>query len=215
MIGSGIFIGIVSCERDAQTHWAVRDTWVRPDWCDYKFLMGKGAKEGDELDLACDDSYEGLTEKALRTFEWVLARGYSHMLHVGRDTYVNVNRLIGAKELLEYDYAGHCGYAEHKSYTCPLIPDPKGRYPYASGGAGSWLSRRAMEIILASPIRHPADDLMFGWCLGEAGIPCRHDYRFQKYGGYLRNTHAITVHLSQKTGVYDPAWMREAHRRSL
>lgn len=214
MLNTGILIAVMSCERDIPTHWASRQTWIRQDQADTRFFVGKGAKEGDEIDLHCDDSYEGVTEKSLKMFQWCLARGYSHMLHCGRDTYVNVNRLKGAVDLLEYDYAGHAGFRA-KEFTCDLTPDCKGRYAYASGGAGSWLSRRAMETILASPIRHQADDLMYGWALGDAGIPCRHDLRFQKHGRYLRNNRAFTVHLSEETGVYDQEWMRECHRRSL
>lgn len=208
-----ILIAVMSCERDVLTHWAQRDTWVDQRECDVRWFMGKGATEGDEINLNCDDSYEGVTEKSLKIFEWALARNYSHILHIGRDTYVKVNRLLDATELLDYDYAGHCGYADVDKYTCPLIPDCKGRYPYASGGAGSWLSRRAMQTVLDSPIRHVADDLMYGWALGAAGIPCRHDLRFQKRGEYIFTPQGITVHLSRGTGVYDPNWMREAHRR--
>lgn len=207
-----LLFAIVSCERDKHTHDVIRRTWASrmPLGCDYRFFMGRGATERDEVALDCDDSYQGLTEKALATFEWSLGRGYTNMLHVGRDTYVSPVR-VTSTDLWDKDYAGNCGCRTEAGY-CPLRPfNDKVPFHYASGGSGSWLSDGAMRVILKSKVRHWADDLMFGWALGEAGIPLWSDARFQKRGKCFYDTRMMTVHLQPKgTDSYLPEYMLRA-----
>lgn len=215
-----LLVAIVSCARDRDTHEAVRQTWAtnRQGLADYKFFMGKGAATDDEVSLGCDDSYYGLTDKALATFEWALERGYTHVMHVGRDTYVDVPKLYHAG-LWQADerlihYAGNGGGTHGwQGGFCSSLPDDKGRWNYASGGAGSWLTAHAMRIIIDSPIRHEADDLMFGWALGSVGIYLFDDPRFAKHGSRLVGEQ-FSLHLSRGPGNYDPQWMYDAHANS-
>jgi len=211
-----LLIAIVSCERDRWQHTAIRETWAANlnGLADYKFFLGKGAVADDEVSLECDDSYYGLMDKALLAFDWALSAGYTHIMHVGRDTYVHVPKLWAAA-LWEIHYAGNGGgsHGWNGGY-CGAEPDGKGRWAYASGGAGSWLTAHAMRIILDSPIRHEADDLMFGWALGAAGIYLFDDPRFSKYGTHLEGNQ-FSLHLSRGTGNYNPEWMHYAHKASL
>lgn len=210
-----LFIGIVSCWAHRYTHQAVRDTWLKTCDVDYKFLLGEGegTPEADELVLPVKDTYEALTDKALATIDYVLRSGYDYMLHVGRDTYVSVPR-VRHSGLDKYDYAGNCGCQGDQGF-CPLEAFDEDRpFHYASGGAGSWLSRKAMNMIMESSIRHWADDLMFGWILGSKRIPLWSDNRFQKKGPWLYSPQQFTLHLGQGTDVYDPSWMYRAHELS-
>lgn len=216
-----LLVGIVSCERDRVTHQAVRETWLRfmPSEVDYKFLLGwsEGFQpEPDELLLQCGDSYQELTYKAYAFFRYALRNAYTHVLHVGRDTYVNVPRLVRAG-LDEFDYAGHSTDPrkdKSEAYDVPLEPNEIGRYPFASGGAGSFLSARSMTTLLNSSLYHPCDDLLMGWALGQAGISLRHDPRFGHHGDCLYDEKQFTIHLSKGTGNYDPLQMYKAHKLS-
>lgn len=211
-----LLVGIVSCEAHRYTHDAIRRTWVTQKGflADHRFFMGKGANARDEVDLKCDDTYRGLTEKALKTFEWTLKEGYEYILHVGRDTYVSVPRVVAA-DLWGKDYAGNGGGSHgYKGGWAGSEPDGHGYFSYASGGAGSWLSAKAMRLVLDSKLRHVADDLMFGWILGTHGILLWDDPRFCKSGGWLE-WDQITMHLSRGTGNYKPEWMFRAHKHEV
>lgn len=212
-----LFLAIVSCWNHRYTHDVIRETWLRDCRADYKFVIGEAGNRvpsADELDLPVGDSYEKLTEKALATISYALESGYDFMLHVGRDTYVDVPKVLES-DLEQYDYAGNCGCIDSHGYFCPLTPvDSRRPFHYASGGAGSWLSRKAMKLILDSKIRHRCDDLMFGWILGTHGIPLWHDWRFQKKGQALYSEYQFTLHLGRGTGRYHPSWMVHAHNNA-
>lgn len=213
-----LFLAIVSCWNHRYTHDVIRETWAQNCPADYRFILGEAGNRTpspDELALPVGDSYEKLTDKALATIGYAIDCGYDFMLHVGRDTYVDVQKIL-ASDLEQYDYAGNCGCKTPHGYFCPLEPMPAARSPfhYASGGTGSWLSRKAMKLILDSSIRHRADDLMFGWILGTHGIPLWSDWRFQKKGQALYSEFQFTLHLGRGTGRYHPSWMVHAHNNA-
>lgn len=200
-------------------HQAIRDTWLKTCNVDYKFILGElpinhgELPINDELVLPVRDTYDAMTEKALATIDYALKSGYDFMLHVARDTYVNVPRVL-LSGLQRHDYAGNCGCQGEQGF-CPLEPfDGERPFHYASGGAGSWLSRKAMNLIMESEIRHWADDLMFGWILGTNRIPLWSDHRFQKTGPWLYSPDQFTLHLGKGTDLYDPSWMYRAHENS-
>lgn len=210
-----LLIAVMSCwgDRERKCHEAIRETWAKDSPIDVRLFVGAGrsfALLHDEAQVNAADDYAHVTEKSREIFKWALARDYTHVLHCGRDTYVDVRRLLEAG-FERYDYAGNCSLpGGHARFSLIDRPDPHGYFSYASGGAGSWLSRRAMEEIVRSPLYHKADDLLYGWVLGLAGIPCWHDVRFQKYGSYLYYKN-VTVHLSRGTGQYAPQWMYRCH----
>jgi hypothetical protein len=118
------------------------------------------------------------------------------------DTYVHVPRLL-ASGYEQHDYVGHALEISG--------------IPYASGGAGYWLSRKAMDIIAreAVPDHFPYEDYMVGAALYEHCIPLHHDPRYTlaldswpEPGNDL-----ITKHLSMN-GPYKIEMMYEAHRRA-
>lgn len=205
----------MSCERDIITHDAIRETWVTrlKGLADYKIFIGRARwykPKPDEVVLDAGDSYEEVTEKSLAIFQWALDHGYTHILHVGRDTYINVEKLVAA-DLWHLHYAGNGSAAFGVRCFSSSEADSHGMYNYASGGAGSWLTAHAMRTIIASPLRHVADDLTFGWCLGKAGIYLWDDDRFRRRGESLEYDQ-FTIHLSKGTGVYHTAFMYAAHQ---
>ena len=213
-----LLIAIMSHEaaRKEGSHIAIRETWLsHSQGVPHIFFMGEGSEphDSDEMSFPVPDDYKHVTEKSLALFEHALKLDYEFVLHCGRDTYINIGRLLQGG-FQAYPYAGHRTAGGDMAHDVSLESDKCGRFEYTSGGAGTWLSKKSMEVILASDFRHPADDLMYGTCLGRAGIRLRHDPRFMKNAEYLWPG-AITTHLSRGTGVYDPKWMKLAHMNSL
>ena len=78
---------------------------------------------------------------------------------------------------------------------------------FASGGAGYWLSARAMGVLAAaaSPFE-PAEDMWVGTTLARAGILLHGDRRYNPECPHGLQPDFITVHY-----VKDPALMRRIH----
>src|ERR1019366_2846114 len=78
--------------------------------------------------------------------QWALSEGATHALRIMDDTWVYPDRVLNAG-LEAFDYAGHfpCKFKLGGTFSLPF------RYMnYAHGGCGVWLSRKAMEMILAA-----------------------------------------------------------------
>lgn len=209
-----ILIAVMSCAKDQHTHQAIRDTWgskLQPE-CELVFFGGHGFVPSwkDEVLIDAPDDYEHVTEKSRAMFSFALNEDYDFVLHCARDTYVDTFNLVRSG-LFSYDYAGHRTAGGTEAHNVDLISNRQGKYEYTSGGAGTWLSRKAMKIIVDSPWYHVADDLLYGWILGDAGISLRHDPRFLKNGERI-GKYDCTIHLGKGTGNYNPSWMYRAHR---
>ena len=222
-------IGVMSCERDAANggHDAIRKTWATRmvDGLDYKIFMGQGSRAlaPDEERLDVPDDYSHLPEKSQAMRKWSLERGYEFMFKSDRDTYLSPRRLLDSG-FEKHDYSGHFpmypseGYIPADGHDLSEYCDPRGVYPYASGGCGYWTSRRAMEAIAAAPLDWkrldnrgvPAEDLWIPNILYPLGMRGYHNPRYMFHGDRLVGDY-ITVHLSKGTGCYEPSWMVRAH----
>lgn len=155
---------------------AQRETWMTSDFfarvhpnfsVDYKFFYGSTLRrdperrtqkdlnilrspESDEVFLPCGDNYTANATKVREICKWAIAHGYTNLVLVDDDTYIDPARLITA-ENLAYDYAGG------------------GQGCFAPGSC-IFLSRRAMERLVASPILSYADDLWIGSVMTASGI---------------------------------------------
>lgn len=213
-----ILISIISHAAGRTWREAIRQTWLQGQAIDYRFVVGAGVEhdQDDELMVPAPDCYEGILQKVHCTCRWADEHNYDYLFNCFTDTYVNVPRLL-ASGFDAHPYSGHIPKECGEPHTVALIPDEKGRFAYASGGAGYWLSRAALKIITA--IEPPADmqydDLWIGTVLGSRGIAGFHDPRYGFKGTHLYSAQQITVHLSQGTGNYDPEWMHRAHAWSL
>jgi hypothetical protein len=116
------------------------------------------------------------------------------------DTYVALDRLL-AYPYKEHDYAG---------YEWKCFP-----HPYASGGAGYWLSNEAIKVLLQHPpsadLSMPAEDYWVGQVLGEAGIRLYPDSNYAIYAPCLPSNQVITQHLTGHE-PYRRELMHQAHR---
>lgn len=216
---------ITSCGRDKERgyHDAIRQTWGKNSPVPYRFLLGQGnTAEPDEVVFDTPDDHAHVTSKTKLGHAWACEHGYGHALQVFSDTYVNF------KPMLESDFASH-HYVGLFRGTSPETdnskPDRQGRYNYASGGPGYWVSPEGSAALGAAEIEDVsllwwAEDLWAGTALGRAGFYGHNDERYRLeatwYLDYVRAGRISTrlifgLHLGRGTGIYDPQWMLDAH----
>lgn len=201
-------VAIKSCHRDCGNGFnqAVRDTWLRAAPVDYKFFVGNGTSvlAPDEEPLKCGDAYMDLPNKTRAIFRWVLDHAYDHAFMCDTDTYV-VMRKLATYDPSGYDLIGYF----NGSIGVPRAVE--GKYAWVSGGAGYWVSRRAMELIVSKEPSSWAEDLWVGQVVGEAvhrgELKALYD---TKYG----DDNEITSHFCS-TGMkrtFDVRWLHQKHR---
>ena len=146
-----LLIAIPTCEEDKALEDACRATWAKKrDDVDIVFF------DGETLGVA--DEYEQLPIKVQAICRWAVEHDYDFMLKVDSDTFVWVDRIL-ASGFEQHDYSGWTG------------GKAAAKDEYCSGGAGYFLSRRAMEVIAEAQL--PADtceDRVVGRLLYDAGI---------------------------------------------
>jgi len=131
--------------------------------------------------------------KAKETYRWVIEHDYDWVFHCGRDTYVRPEKL----KIPAGDYEGFVLTGES----------------YCSGGAGVWLSKRAMQIVVAAPVSDLVDDRWVGHILAQNGITPIHSRAYMPFRVPITQSNdVVSVHLSQGTGNYDPQWMHSIHQ---
>lgn len=206
------FIAVESCFKDAYKHQAIRDTWGKDlPSCQLKFFMG-GAGAGpfeDEIFLGSDvaDSYDTLSLKTQAMCWWALDHNFDYMFKCDTDTIINVKNLI-FNGFSNYDYFG----GENADVNVPGFA-PK-RVEFCSGGAGYWLSRKALTIVSnTSKISTSAEDVFVADALLQHGIrPTFHPgYRWRP--GAAVDKDMVTLHLSSALQKkYEPSQMYQAYR---
>lgn len=132
--------------------------------------------------LECPDTYATLVAKTHALTKWARARDYDWMFKCDDDTYVRPRQLL-ASNFSTADYSGFCDGRWSNG------PGPGLIYAYAQGGAGYWLSRRAIAIVADHLLTGEfAEDCAVGKTLGLQGIIPVHDARYVPgYPGPPRN----------------------------
>jgi hypothetical protein len=200
-----LLIAVKSCHRDADFgyHHAIRDTWGRG--LDVRFFMG-GRPIGsyaDELCIDCKDDYESLPWKTKEILKWFLEQTEKDYIFLcDCDTFILPDNLTHT-DFKRYDYSGRFG--EHPAIGT-LFPYTDGRgnhypncAPWASGGFGYFLSRRAAKCVLLCDPYTWAEDMFVGQSLSPyirvgditaadlprfAGVAAWHFQRTRKYPLY-------------------------------
>jgi hypothetical protein len=179
-----LLIAVKSCIRDldAGFHDCIRRTWLQDAkqlGIDVRFFVGQGLTERrviryqpDETALACPDDYDSLPVKTQQICLWANGKTYPHIFLCDTDTFL-IPRLMLASGYDRADYAGRfngntmtpiTGYRtvsrSGHSTTYPTC------YPWASGGYGYFLSRRAFNEVAYSVPKTWAEDFHVGQTLG-------------------------------------------------
>jgi hypothetical protein len=226
---------------------AMRDTWLPTlkDYgnFDYKFFVGSGKYEGyeegiektwetnawvdqvipkaykqaektfpddlklkdDEIMLDVPDGYKYLSLKTKLSHQYALENGYDFVFQCFTDTYVRVHNLVESG-FEKHDYVGFSFGLDYISFR------------YASGGAGYWLSKKATELLVSSPITHWAEDVWSGEVMFKNGIKFERDERYRPFlsdDGSIK-LESITEHLAQveNHGKYTPQVMYDVHEKA-
>lgn len=186
-----LLVAVKSCLKDIDRgcHDVIRNTWGRH--IPVKFFIGHSWEQlyrndtdylpedykhngirylaNDEYIMECNDGYDDLPYKTRCILEFFLEGYWSHIFLCDIDTFIVPERLVKTKYEL-FDYAGRFGSVfpigttfNHRDDRNNTIPNC---HPWASGGVGYFLSRRAAEIVLAAPVVSWAEDLNVGQALG-------------------------------------------------
>ena len=205
-----IFIGIHGAHSQPENMRAQRETWLRdlPDSIGFRHFLGQ--PWGDDPDAVYLPIADGpiFAQKFQRT--WILNRktealvryafehDYDYVFKCDDDTYVHIDRL------LESGFEAH----DYSGYTDLHHANDVGNYRWAQGGAGYWLSRRAMAVICQNGLhRMREEDFAVGQLLAANGIAPHHDGRYvpKLKPADIKNPETVTLH------KVDPALMRHIH----
>ena len=138
-------IGIKSCQSNKNRQEAIRNTWLKNiDTNKFFpiFLIGNKERINELADgvlyLEADDSYQGLTGKLKKYYEWCLNNtNSSHFWTCDDDSYINCSIFNTYNEYINYDYCGNFIYGIDK------IENKLSGYV---GGCGVVVSRIAANI---------------------------------------------------------------------
>jgi hypothetical protein len=192
-------------DHDNGANAACRDTYLYTwgSWLSHAFVFDKSRKIEDllpgEIRVEVDS---GLTNTSFKTKFAVQAaynEGFSHVCYCPTDCYIVVPRLL--RNLYEHIEAGHDYWGFH-TYDEHHI----------GGGSAYWLSRRAMEAVLAFDGYPDYEDRWVGSACRHAGMEAVHDERYRSIEQPIVEG-VVTMHLSKATGNYDPQTMKDLHLR--
>ena len=195
-----ILIAAPTCQEQADRHQACLRTWASTALCDVRFYTSEEMGVPPEACMCGTDELglfvrlgQNLSYRLREMCKWALAQGYDYMFKCDLDTYVWVDRLL-ASGFEQWDY-----YGFSQDWHVPT---------FASGGAGYWMSRRAMGVLASQAVADMAlDDVWVGIMMHDAGIVLRHDARYHCELPHVLNKSWFTVHY-----VKNPAVMEAIHR---
>lgn len=174
-----VLIGITSCHQYRQRVNSQRMTWIpKIQGADYKVFLGWSKatpppEAPDEVYLWVPDDYDNLHLKSREIIRYAYSHGYDYLFKVDDDAYVHPDRLL-ASGFQAHDYIGAWIIGESGFSSTKTIRYQSQRF--VPGGCGMWLSRKAMEVLLASDVNKLSstekalEDHWVGWTLGRAGI---------------------------------------------
>ena len=188
-----ILIAIQACHRLNHLKLAQRETWMKQRQApagmqiDVRMFVGQfvalhsqarsesPVPQPDEVWLDVPDWKGYLSQKAVGIIQWAFDHDYDFIWKADDDTYCRIDRLLNSG-FENFDYVGHRG---------GVYKWRGRRVLYGQGGAGFWLSRRAMQVLLAAdqasiPFTDP-EDIRTGWLLAEQGITLQEDDRYEPY----------------------------------
>jgi len=172
-----ILLSVVCCHPQLEFSDAIRRTWlsaVSKDKADVRFFFGRGATRelrDDEVFLDCGDDYSSLPSKVQHIFKWAHAREYTHVLKCDCDVVLNADAVLSS-DFSEYDFVG------------PRNCNGKISEIHTPWGFNYWLSRKAMKLVIDSPLPpHTNDEAWVSTVLYTNGIFLHDDQRYFLHRG--------------------------------
>ena len=155
---SRILIGILTAHHPSRWYYrnAARQSYLKGSDLDHLFVFGRPPVPGwpverqeDELWVDCDDRKEYMVYKNQALFRYALDHGYDYCFRACDDTFLFPDRIIHAG-LEPFDYAGQmpCKFSLGGTFKAWF----GGSFSYMHGGTGIWLSRKAMEMLVADKL---------------------------------------------------------------
>jgi hypothetical protein len=191
-----LLIAVESCWKDRERHLGIRQTWGKHvSFADLSFFLGNAQAPfsdnellGDEIWLPVNDDYAHLCEKTHAIISYAYRNGYEGMLKCDTDTFLIGERL---EEFIKNNKSDFVGYALPAYYPSEIGTS----YPH--GGAGYWLSKKAMKVVFNTSVCDfcmvgetlLAEDSAIGRSMALAGIELTNDLRFS---GYMKVHPAVT-----------------------
>ena len=179
-----ILIGIPYYEGHAALLEACNQTWAKEkyrkigDWLlQIQFFDGKL--------LGVADGYLDLPIKVQAICKWALERKYDFLFKADVDTFIWIDRLM-ASGFEQHDYSGWTSEWKMPAET-----------NYCSGGAGYWLSKKAMKIVAEAALtKDTAEDRWVGRVLFDAGIKLHRNpnHAHGRHDEVATNSELLTMH---------------------
>ncbi len=172
-----LLVAVKSCVQhlDLGYHSVVRETWQKgfQSLADVRFFTGASCqkREPDEIGLDCPDDYNNLPKKTQSICLWAASKTYSHIFLCDTDTFVIPNKLL-ACGFENFDYTGKIDRTLGETFPYMtvsrdgVIEKHAKVYPWASGGYGYFLSKKAANIIAYTTPIGWAEDFLVGQTLG-------------------------------------------------
>jgi len=215
--GFKLLIGVVSAPNHEDARNSIRKTWAKISdnlgkKIDVRFFVGQisdEVKNKAELEILLNNSndvirlntfvenYYNLTKKAKAIFSWANANGYSALMKVDDDTYVNIDNLwefiLHNSDIIEVIYAGHINKVEYGECRVHRNPQSKwymiDQYPYNdfpdfADGPGMLLGSHALQFLAQN------SDNLFEFRCDDAAV-----------GIWTESLNLIKVDM--KTSIYD------------
>lgn len=209
-----ILISICSCHAYSDRRGAVRDTWLKQlKGADYRFFVGRSEERNaalspDVVELDCDDSYAGLSEKVRAIFRWSADRGYDFTHKCDDDTYERPDRLLSSG-FERYQYSG---FVEDRDIHLRAFNFPV--YSHPRGGSGYWVDGEAQRILAAEMLdkRHQ-EELAGAEVLAKRGIFPVHDERYCDENRSIMRAGIIETNKFISLHKCNPEEMRRVHQQ--
>ncbi len=178
-----LLIAVKSCQAHLARgdHDVIRSTWgkdAKALGIDVRFFVGAEAKphQSDEVHIKCGDDYNSLPYKTREICRWANGKMVDYIFLCDNDTFLRIDTMMAWLQKIQfgkYDYAGKISEPVNK----PFKYEHTGRegqteyrehcYPWASGGFGYFLSRKAFQEIAFETPTSQCEDLWVGQVLGK------------------------------------------------
>lgn len=170
-----LLIAVKSCNEHMQMgyHSVIREAWYK----DFpagtvKFFVGAGTgkAEPDEIRLDCPDNYDGLPKKTQAICGWATSKMIDHVFLCDTDTFVRAVQLQACGYEM-FDYAGKIDRPFGQTFPYIMvsregqIEKHAAAYPWASGGFGYFLSKKALTLVAYTEPKGWAEDFFVGQLL--------------------------------------------------